>query len=463
MAQAPAPDRSFEEFAATIHGRVIQPGDEGYETGRRVYNGAIDCRPRMIAQCADVSDVIQCVNFAKTHDLPAAVRGGGHSAPGFGTCNDGLVIDLAGLKSIHVDVDRKTARVEGGCTWADVDRATHAFGLATPGGVISTTGVGGLTTGGGFGYLTRRYGLACDNLLSAEVVTADGTLRSASSAENPDLFWAIRGGGGNFGIVTSFEFQLYPVSTVYAGPILYPLEQAAEAMRFYRDFMRTAPRELSAFFAFLIVPPGPPFPESLHMKTLCGVVCAYCGNPSDGDAVTAPLREFGPPLFAFTGPMPYPVLQSMFDPLMPPGLHHYWKADFVNELTDDVIAGHVQHGPHIPTIHSAVHIYPMDGAVHDVAKDATAFTYRDIRYVHIIAAVTPDPAPLPEYRQWVRRYFDALHPLSAGGSYVNFLMEEGDERIASSYTGNYKRLQAMKARYDPDNLFRINQNIKPAN
>jgi FAD/FMN-containing dehydrogenase len=441
---------------------VIRPGDERYEAARRVYNGGIDKKPRLIVQCADVADVIQCVNFAREHGLPPAVRGGGHSVPGFGTCDDGIVIDLGRLKGIRVDPARREVRADGGCTWGDVDHATHVFGLATPGGIISTTGVGGLTTGGGFGYLTRRCGLACDNLISADVVTADGTLRTASASENPDLFWAIRGGGGNFGILTSLLYRLYPVSTVYAGPVLYPLERATDAMRMFRDYMKTAPRELSAFFAFLIVPPGPPFPENLHMKTVCAVMCAYSGEVTRGDAVTQPLREFGPPLLALTGPMPYPVVQSMFDPLLPAGFHHYWKADFVNELTDESIAVHVKYGPQIPTVSSAMHIYPMDGAVHDVGKDQTAFSYRNVAFTHIIAAVSPDPAPMAGYRQWVRDYWNALHPLSAGGAYVNFLMEEGEERIASSYSDNYSRLAAVKARYDPRNLFRVNQNIKPA-
>jgi len=455
-------DPAMETFVTTLRGPAIRPGQEGYEAARRVYNGMIDRRPRLIVQCADVADVIRCVDFAREQRLPLAVRGGGHSAPGFGTCDDGMVIDLARLKGIRVEPANRVVRVEGGCTWGDVDHATHVFGLATPGGLISTTGVGGLTTGGGFGHLTRRYGLVCDNLLSADVVTADGALRTASATQNEDLFWAIRGGGGNFGIVTSFEFRLYPVSMVYAGPVLYPLERATEAMRFFRDFMHTAPRELSAFFAFMLVPPGPPFPEPLHMKTLCGIMCCYCGDPADGEAVTQPLRDFGPPAFAFNVPMPYPMVQSMFDPLLPPGLQHYWKADFVNELTDDLIAGHVKFGPRIPTLNSAMHIYPMDGAVHDVAPDATAFAYRDVKYTHILAAVSPDPAPMPEYREWVRDYWSALHPHSAGGAYVNFLMDEGKERIASSYTDNYGRLAAVKAKYDPDNLFRINQNIKPA-
>jgi len=449
-------------LASDVRGRLVRPEDEAYDSARKVYNADINRKPLAIVQCADVADVIRSVRFASEQNLPVAVRGGGHSVPGFGVCDDGLVIDLCRLKGIRVDPAKRTVRVEGGCTWGDVDHATHVFGLATPGGLISTTGVGGLTTGGGFGYLTRRYGLACDNLLSADVITADGQLRTASSTENTDLFWAIRGGSGNFGILTSLEFRLYPVSTVYAGPILYPLEKAGEALRHFGDFMATAPRELSAFFAFLIVPPGPAFPEALHRKTLCGVVCSYCGDPAHGDAVTRPLREFGPPLFTHTGPMPYPVLQSIFDPLLPPGLHHYWKGDFVREISDPYIAEHRKHGPSIPTVNSAMHIYPMDGAVHDVAADATAFGYRDVKFVHVIAAVTSDSKALPGHRDWVRAYFQALHPLSAGGAYVNFLMEEGDERIARSFSGNYARLAAIKAKYDADNFFHVNQNVKPA-
>lgn len=465
MGHATAPgltDPAMDTLIATLRGRAIRPGQDDYEAARKVYNAMIDRRPRLIAQCADVADVIRCVNFARDQKLPLAVRGGGHSVPGFGTCDDGVVIDLGRLKGIRVDAAQRVARVEGGCTWGDVDHATHVFGLATPGGLISTTGVGGLTTGGGFGYLTRKYGLVCDNLLSADVVTADGALRTASAAENPDLFWAIRGGGGNFGIVTSFEFRLHPISMVYAGPVLYPLEQAAEAMRFFDDFLQTSPRELSAFFAFMIVPPGPPFPEALHMKTVCGIMCCYCGDVADGETITQPLRDFGPPAFAHTGPMPYPVLQSLFDPLLPPGLQHYWKADFTNDLREAGIAAHLQYGPRIPTVNSAMHIYPMDGAVHDVPRDATAFAYRNVRYSHILAAVSPDPAPMPQYREWVRDYWSALHPHSAGGAYVNFLMDEGEERIASSYTENYRRLAAVKAKYDPGNVFRVNQNIKPA-
>jgi len=464
VSAAGRPDASaVQAFASTIRGRVIEPSDANYESARKVYNAAIDRRPALVVRCADVADVMSCVAFARDNRMPLAIRAGGHSAPGFGTCDDGLVADLSAMKGIRVDPARRIARVEPGCTWGDVDHATHAFGLATPGGVISTTGASGLTLGGGFGYLTRRYGLSCDNLISADVVTADGRLIAASSTEHPDLFWALRGGGGNFGVVTSMEFRLHPVSTVYAGPVLYPLDRAAEALRLFRDFMRTAPRELSAFFAFLIVPSAPPFPERLHGQTVCGVVYVYCGEPAAGESAARPLLEFGPPAFAHLGPAPYPMVQSMFDPLLPPGLYHYWKADFVNDLTDEIIAEHVKYGPDIPTVNSALHIYPIDGAVHDVAPADTAFTYRRARFTHIIAAVTPNPSPIPKYRDWVRNYWSALHPYSSGGAYVNFLMDdEGDERIAASYQGNYGRLAEVKRTYDPGNLFRVNQNIKPA-
>jgi FAD/FMN-containing dehydrogenase len=445
-----------------LRGKAIRPSDEAYDAARRVYNAMIDRYPRLVVQCADAADVIHCVNFARDEGLAPAVRCGSHSVPGFGTCDGGLVIDLSGMKGIRVDPVRRVARVDGGCTWRDFDHATHVFGLATPGGIISSTGVGGLTLGGGFGHLSRRHGLSCDNLISADVVTADGRILTASATENEDLFWAIRGGGGNFGVVTSFEFRLHPVRTVYAGPVLYPLEKAAEVLRFFGAFMADAPRELSAFFAYVIVPPAPPFPEQLYMKTMCGIVYVYSGDLERGERITHPLREFGPPAFALGHPAPYPAVQSMFDGLLPHGLYQYWKADFVDDLTEQAIAEHVRYGPRIPTVHSAVHIYPLDGAVHDVSADQTAFAYRDVKFTHILAAVSPEPAPMPQYREWVRSYWSALHPYSAGGAYVNFLGDEGDERIASSYRGNYPRLAAIKAKYDPDNLFRVNQNIRPA-
>jgi len=453
----------MDNFAQAIRGRIVRPADSDYEQVRRVYNGAIDRRPAMVVQCAGAQDVVHCVNYAREQNLPLAVRGGGHSAPGFGACDGGLVVDLSPMRGIFIDEGNRTVRVDGGCTWGDVDSATHAVGLAMPGGLISTTGVGGLATGGGFGYLSRRYGLVCDNLLSAEVVTADGQLRAVGPASEPDLFWAIRGGGGNFGIVTSFRFRLHPVSQVFAGPVLYSLDQAPDVLRLFRDFMRHAPRELSAFFAFLIVPPGPPFPQDLWGSTVCAIMCCCLAEPAAAEEMTLPLREFGPPLVSLLHPMPYPFLQSIFDGLLPPGLHHYWKADFARDLSEDAIAAHVRFGPAIPNIHSALHIYPMDGAIHDVAAGATAFPHRDVRFVHIIAAVTPHPQELASGRNWVREYWAALHPHSAGASYSNFLMDEGEERVASSYGVNQARLAAIKTRYDPANLFRLNQNIRPAN
>ncbi len=459
---APALNAGAQAFISSLRGQAIRPGDDAYESARHVYNAMIDRRPNLIVRCADAADVISCIRFARENDLPIAIRGGSHNVAGFSTCDGGLVIDFSRMKSAHVDPAARVVRADAGCTWGDLDHATQAFGLATPGGIISTTGIAGLTLGGGFGYLSRRYGLSCDNLISADVVTADGRLLKASANENPDLFWALRGGGGNFGVATSFEFRLHPVGTVYAGPVLYPLERAQEALQHFRDFMESAPRELSAFFAFLMVPPAPAFPAKLHMKTLVGVVMAYCGDPAKGEEATRPLREFGPPVFAHTGPMPYPVLQGIFDALVPPGLNHYWKADFVNDLSPEIVTEHVRYGPSVPTPNSVVHIYPMDGAVHDVPQDATAFSYRDTEFVHILGAINADPGPMPQYREWVRNYWSALHPHSAGGCYVNFLMEEGDERIAACYRGNYSRLAQVKKKYDPDNVFRLNQNIKPA-
>jgi len=454
---------AMEELKKQIRGQMILPSDPGYDAARRVYNGNIDRRPAAIVVCADVADVMASVNYAREHQLKLAVRGGGHSAPGFGTCDDGLVISLARMKGIRVDAEKRTVRAEGGCTWGDLDHATHAFGLATPGGVISTTGIAGLTLGGGFGYLSRLHGLSCDNLISADVVTADGQLRVADATHNPELFWAIRGGGGNFGVLTSLEFKLHPHKMVFAGPILYPPDQAGAVMRQYRDFMRTAPREVSAFFAFIIVPPHAPFPENLWNKTVPAIMCCYAGSdPGQGEKALQPLRSFGPPLFVLNMTMPYPAVQSLFDGLLPPGLHHYWKSDFVTDLSDEQIAVHEKFGPRIPTLASVMHIYPLDGAIHDPKPADTAFAYRNVRFVHIIGAVTPDSETLDRYRPWVREYWDALHPHAAGGTYVNFLMEEGEARVSASYSGNHARLAKVKGQYDPGNLFCINQNIAPA-
>jgi FAD/FMN-containing dehydrogenase len=454
-------DADIQSFRSGLRGDLIQPGDPGYDAARKVYNAMIDRHPRLVVRPTGVADVIAGVNFARDHGLAVAIRGGGHNVSGSGTCDDCLVLDLSRMKGIRVDPAKRTVRAEGGCTWGELNHATHAFGMATPGGIISTTGVGGLSLGGGIGYLTRKYGLTIDNIISADVVTADGRFLTASSAENADLFWALRGGGGNFGVVTSLEFRLHPVSTVFAGPILWSLERGREALHLYRDFMASAPDDVNAFFAYLIVPPGPPFPEHLHNKTVTGVVTSYTGPLDKAEAAFKPLRDFGPPLFSLMGPMPFPALNSMFDPLLPAGLQNYWKADFVKDLSDPVIEAHVRYGPGVPTFNTAVHIYPVSGAAHRVKSDETAFSYRDADFVHVLAAIYPNPADTPKNMEWVRQYYEALHPHSAGGAYVNFMMEEGQERVMASYRDNYARLAALKKKYDPDNLFHINQNIKP--
>jgi FAD/FMN-containing dehydrogenase len=454
-------ESSIAGLQGSLRGELLQPGADGYDAARKVFNGMIDRHPRLIARCADVADVITAVNFAREHGLILSVRGGSHSVTGFAVCDDGLVIDLSGMKGIRVDPTKRTARAEGGCTWGDFDHATHAFGLATPGGLLSTTGVAGLTLGGGFGYLTRRYGLTCDNLISVDVVTADGQLLTASAEENADLFWGVRGGGGNFGIVTSFEFMLHPVSMVYGGPVFFPIEQSGDVMRFYRDFIAQAPEELSAFFGFHIAPPAPFVPEHLHGVTACAIVSCYTGPMDKAEEAVKPIREFGTPTLDLMGPLPYPALNSLFDALLPSGLQHYWKADFVNELTDEAIAVHQEYGPRVPNFLSQMHLYPLDGAVQQVGNDETAYSYRDARFVHIIAGVDPDPAAMPAHTAWVRDYWSALHPLSAGGGYVNFLMDEGEDRVKATYRENYERLAALKDKYDPANLFHMNQNIKP--
>jgi FAD/FMN-containing dehydrogenase len=353
--------------------------------------------------------------------------------------------------------------VGGGCTWGDVDHATHAFGLAVPSGIISTTGVGGLTLGGGIGHLTRQYGLTIDNLLAADVVLADGSFVVASADENSDLFWALRGGGGNFGVVTSFLFQAHPVHTVSAGPMLWDLDQAADIMKWYREFIAQAPEEINGFFAFLTVPPDPPFPEDLHFRKMCALVWCYNGPLEQANAILGPLRSFRRPAFEFFAPIPFPMLQSMFDGLYTPGLQWYWKADFVKELGDDAIALHIKHGSELPTLHSTMHLYPINGAAHKAANDETPWSFRDAIWSEVIVGVDPDPANNDRITAWAKRYWEALHPYGAGGAYVNFMMDgEGEDRIRATYRDNYDRLARIKAKYDAKNFFRVNQNIRPA-
>jgi FAD/FMN-containing dehydrogenase len=454
-------ENSINELKISLRGRVIEPGDEGYDDARKVYNGMIHKKPRLIVRCADVADVIGSVNFAREHDLLLAIRSGGHNAGGLGICDDGLVIDLAPIKYTRVDPAALTVTVGAGCTWGDVDHATHVFGLATPSGIVSTTGVGGLTPGGGIGHLTRKCGLTIDNLISTDVVLANGRFVKANADENSDLFWAIRGGGGNFGVVTSFTFKLHPIDTIYGGPMLYELSEAADVMKWYRDFITAAPDDLNGFFAFLTVPPAPPFPEHLHMKKMCGIVWAYAGPLTKAEEIFKPIRAFKKPALDLVGPLPQPALQSMFDALYPPGMQWYWRADFVNEINDAAIAQHIRFGRALPSMQSTMHLYPINGAASRVGKNDTAWNYRDATWAQVMVGVDPDPANNEKIISWTKSYYDALHPYSAGGAYVNFMMDEGEERVKATYGDNYERLVAIKNKYDPDNLFRVNQNIKP--
>ena len=452
---------AVQELKARVRGEIIQPGDAGYDEARKVYNAMIDKRPALIVRCVDAADVMSAVNFAREQGLTLAVRGGGHNGPGLGTCDDGLVIDLSRMKGVRVDPAARTVRVEGGCTWSDVDHATHAFGLATPSGFVSSTGVGGLTLGGGIGYLAPRYGLTIDNLLAADVVLADGSFVTASADEHPDLFWALRGGGGNFGVVTSFEFRLHPVGMVYGGPIFWPLDQATELLKFWRDFILSAPEDINGWFAFVTVPPVPIFPEQYHLQKMCAIVWCYTGPMDQAAERFSAIRAVGTPAIDHAGPIPWPVLQSAFDALYPAGLQWYWKADFVSDLSDQAIALHVKYAEQLPTLLSTMHLYPINGAVQRVGKNDTAFSFRDANFAEVIVGVDPDPANNTRMIEWARDYWLALHPYSAGGAYLNMIMDEGDDQVRAAYRDNYARLAQVKATYDPTNLFHVNQNIKP--
>jgi FAD/FMN-containing dehydrogenase len=443
-------------------GELIGYGDPNYDEARAVFNAMIDRRPALIARCASPADVAAAIAVGRNHGAPIAVRGGGHNGGGLGTCDDGLVIDLSPMNSIELDRERGTVRVGGGCTWGQVDAATHEVGMAVPCGIISTTGVGGLTLGGGIGHLSRQHGLTIDNLLEAEVVLADGSTVRASADEHPDLFWALRGGGGNFGVVTSFLFRMRPVSTVQAGPTFWNMEDAAEVLKAYREFLPQAPRPLNGWFAFVTVPPVPVFPEELHGRKMAAIVWCHTGSEEDAARDMAPMLDAVEPEFHGVHALPFPALNSFFDGLYPKGDQWYWRADFVRELPDEAIERHVEFGEKLPTGKSTMHLYPIDGAVHDVGSEDTAFSYRDVTWAEVIVGVDPDPANAGMIRQWTIDYWDAVHPYSAGGAYVNFMMEEGQERVQATYRGNYDRLARIKATYDPENTFHVNQNIRPA-
>jgi FAD/FMN-containing dehydrogenase len=455
------PKTTVDELRARVHGQTIAAGDDGYDGARKVYNAMIDRRPRVIVRCTDAGDVMAAVEFAREHGIALSVRGGSHSVPGFGTNDDGVVIDLAQMNGVRVDPQTRTARAEGGCTWGGFNHATHAFGLATTGGIIASTGIGGLTLGGGIGYLSRAFGLSCDNLLSADVVTADGRFLVAGKKENEDLFWALRGGGGNFGVVTSFEYQLHPVKDIVAGLFFFPVASSRDVLEFYRDYIETAPEELGMFPAFQIAPPLPFIAEADHGKPFCILVCCWSGKPEDAEKVFAPIRKVAPIVAEMVAPMPYPVLNGMFDALLPPGLQHYWKAAFATELTDGAIKAHVEYGPKVPVVNSTMHIYPINGACNRVAADATAFAYREAKFATVVAGMWPDAADNDKNIAWVKDYYRAVQPHSLAGGYVNFMAGDDQDRVRDNYKGNYERLIAIKRKYDPGNLFHMNQNIKP--
>lgn len=448
----------------SFRGTVITRDDANYDESRALYNGMIDKRPMLIARCSDVTDVIAAVNFGRDNGLRIAVRGGGHNGPGLGSVTDGLVIDMAAINGVRVDPGSRTARVGAGCTQGDVDHATHAFGLAVPAGIISTTGIAGLTLSGGHGYLTRKYGLTIDNLLEADVVLADGSFVTASQQKNPDLLWALRGGGGNFGVVTSFLFQAHTVKDVFAGPIAFDQKYARTIMQKFRDFLGRAPEDLGIFLGLKSVPSTAPFPSEHWGKRMCLLMCCFNGSEAEGKKALAPLLgELPTPWFNWTSSMPFPALQSMFDGLLPKGYQWYWRGDFVKTLSDAAIEAHLAQAEQTPSELSLMHLYPIDGAVHRVGREDTAWNCRDATFSMVIAGIDPKQEKAAAITQWTKAYWEAVHSFNLGGAYPNFMMDdEGEARIKASFGDNYGRLAAIKKKYDPNNLFRVNQNIKPA-
>lgn len=454
-------DINVTAFAAQFRGDVITRSDARYDEARSLYNATVDKRPLLIARCADVADVIASVNFGRDSKLPIAIRGGGHNGPGLGSVDDGLVIDLSAMTGVRVDPKKRTARVGPGCTTGEVDHATHAFGQAIPFGIISTTGVAGLTLSGGHGYLSRQYGLAVDSLIEADVVLADGSFVTASETENADLLWALRGGGGNFGVVTSFLFRTNPAKILYGGPIVFDIADARAIMQWYRDFLPKAPEDFYVWLGLQTVPGVEPFPEEHWNKKMCILLVAH--NGERGEAAVNGIRGALPkPLFDWCGPIPYPNLQAMFDVFYPKGLQWYWKGDFVKSLPDAAIDAHIA-ASKASNPYSAMHLYPIDGAVHRRGTGDTAWNTRDATWSMVIVGLTPEASEAASAKDWARSYWQAVHPYNLGGAYPNFMMDdEGDARIRASFGDNYGRLGEIKNKYDPTNLFRVNQNIRPA-
>lgn len=455
-------EATIAEFQSTLRGPLIRPGEQGYDEARHVWNGLIDKHPALVARCMNANDVIQAVQFAHSHDLLVAVRGGGHNVAGFATCDDGIVIDLSPMKNIVVAADARTARAQGGLTWGEFDAATQAFGLATTGGLVSSTGISGFTTGGGIGWLMRKHGLALDNLVAVEVVTADGRLLTASENENADLFWGVRGGGGNFGIVTEFTYRLHPVGpSIFGGAIFHPLGRAKELLQFYREWVRALPDELTTMVACLTAPPAPFVPDALEGTKMIAVALCYSGDIEQGTELVKPLRAFAPPAIDLLGPHPYLGLQTMFDASAPRGLLSYWKTEYLRELDDGALDVLIARAAKMRSPFSAVHIHHVEGVVARVPTDATAFARRAAPFILNLIGGWTDADESDAHIAWVRQTAQALKPYATGAAYLNFLGEEGEARVRAAYGANYDRLVALKDKYDPINLFRLNQNIRP--
>jgi FAD/FMN-containing dehydrogenase len=442
----------LQDFRKKLAGHLLLPGDQGYDEARKVWNGMIDRRPALIVRCKNSADVIHTVNLAREHNLLLSVKGGGHNITGNAVCNHGVMVDLSLMKSVAVDPDRRTADVEGGATWGDLDKATQEHGLATTGGVVSTTGVAGLTLGGGVGWLVRKHGLSCDNLVGADVVTAEGALVKASANENPDLFWGLRGAGGNFGIVTSMRFRLHEVRTVLGGMIIHPRDQAKKVMQFHREFMKTAPEELTLYTGLMTTPDGVP---------VVAFVGCYAGDPEQGKAVLKPLREFGSPVADGMGPMPYSQMQTMIDAAMPHGNRYYWKSNFLEDLSDNAIDMILSHAATIPSPFSMVLMEYYGGAASREPEGGASFPHRQAQFDLVIVSSWQEKGDDEKNRTWTRNFWEAIQPFSSHKAYVNLLGTEGEERIREAYGMSYPKLAALKTKYDPNNLFRLNQNIKP--
>jgi FAD/FMN-containing dehydrogenase len=462
-ADAPLEQKMAENLRERFRGELIYPGGEGYDDARRVWNGMIDKRPAVIARCAGVADVIEAVNFARANEIVVAVRGGGHNVAGNAVCDGGMVIDLSRMKGIRVDPSAGRARAQPGVLWGEFDHETQAFGLATTGGIQSTTGIAGFTLGGGIGWLSRKHAHTCDNLISADVVTADGRLLKVSASEHEDLFFAIRGGGGNYGIATSFEYRLHPVEFVLGGMVLHRLERAPEVLAFFRDYLESAPDHLGAIAFFITAARAPHIPEHLRGRPVVTIGICYTGPARDAEDVVRPLRRFGPPDADLLGPMPYRALQSQLDAANPAGYQNYWKAEYLAGLSDGAIEAIAEHASRKPTDSSKVLLTRLGGAAGRVPEDEMAFSHRHAPFIININGMGPDPGERDRLVSWARDFWSAMQPYSSGGVYVNFLGEEGEARVRSAYgEGKYDRLVALKTRYDPANFFHLNQNIKPA-